>query len=183
MLFSCDSYIPLSVPLGNRPLCFRTTVAGRDVLSTQTATMGKIKHGKTETAEYRTWTKIKERCYNANSDRFKDYGGRGIKVCDRWLHSFENFLADMGLKPTPKHSIERNQNDGDYAPDNCVWATPKQQGNNRRDNHVLTFNGQTLTVTEWAETTGIERNAIYYRLRAGWGVEKALSTYVAKHKS
>jgi hypothetical protein len=76
---------------------------------------------------------MKTRCYNEKAPKYPNYGGRGIKVCDRWLHSFENFLADMGPKPGPEYSIDRKENDGDYEPGNCRWATPTQQAQNRRE--------------------------------------------------
>ena len=91
-----------------------------------------------EPAEYRAWANMKQRCNNPKDKDYKDYGGRGIKVCDRWLHNFENFLADMGKRPSPQHSIDRYpNNDGNYEPSNCRWATQIEQAQNRRKSHKV----------------------------------------------
>lgn len=106
----------------------------------------------------------------------RHYAERGIGVCDRWL-SFENFLADMGEKPGPEFSLDRRINvNGNYEPSNCRWATQVQQHRNKRSNRLLTWRGETLPTSEWAERVGIERHTIGYRIRHGWSVEAALTT-------
>lgn len=125
-------------------------------------------HNSRWTPEYAVWCDMKSRCTNPNNKRYSDWGGRGIKVCDRWLNSFENFYADMGPKPTPKHSIERNDNDKDYSPDNCHWATRTEQANNKRNNVMLTFCGILKTAQEWSIVSGVPAALIRKRLRKGW---------------
>lgn len=125
--------------------------------------------------EWLIWKGIHKRCYNPNSSIYRHYGGRGIKVCDRW-HSFSNFLADMGPRPTPKHSVEREDNNGDYCPENCVWLLRKYQNRNKRNSRILTFNGVSQTVADWADQLGVRASMIHSRLNEyGWSVERALS--------
>lgn len=125
--------------------------------------------------EYAIWSSMKARCCNPRGTQYAYYGGRGIRVCDRWLHSFKNFLSDMGRRPTPQHSIDRINNDGDYEPGNCRWATRKEQARNQRSNVRLTYNGQTLCLAEWAERLGIHRATLRSRLKTGWPIEEAVS--------
>jgi hypothetical protein len=123
--------------------------------------------GRKRSPEYRTWRNMLKRCHNQNSTDYGRYGGRGISVCDRW-HNFEAFLADMGLKPSPKHEIDRISNDGLYEPDNCRWATRKEQHNNKRNNRLLTIGGRILTITAWAREANISPITLTSRVKSGW---------------
>jgi len=141
-------------------------------------------HGMRNTPEYRAWQGMKRRCYNPNVVSYPRYGGRGIKVCDRWCNSFEAFYEDMGPRLSPSHSLDRIDNDGDYEPGNVRWTTPIEQARNTCRNHLITFNGDTLTLAEWSERTGIDAGTILARLdQYGWSVEQALTTPVDAHKS
>jgi hypothetical protein len=120
-----------------------------------------------------TWVAIRQRCNNPNHPRFKDWGGRGIRICKRW-DKFENFLADMGEKP-PGLTIERKRNSGNYTPTNCVWATHLTQMNNRRDNWVVTYRGQTMNVMAWSRKLGINHLTLRWRLGKGWPINRAFN--------
>lgn len=135
-------------------------------------------HGGTGTAEYSTWTGMRERCNNSKSAAYAYYGGRGIKICERW-QKFSNFLKDMGEKPSAEHSIDRINNNGNYEPGNCRWATVYQQARNRSNNVMVTHNGKTLCVSEWANKYNMKSTLLNYRLRAGWEFEKAVSTAIS----
>lgn len=135
-------------------------------------------HGKARTPEYDVWHVMKCRCLLPNYPGFKSYGARGVTVCKRWLDSFENFIADMGPRPSNKHSIDRIDSNGNYEPSNCRWATRSEQQRNRRDNHRLTFNGETLCLVEWAERYGLQALTLYYRIKKGWPVSEAITTPV-----
>jgi len=126
-----------------------------------------VKHGMSETDEFSVWTDIQTRCYNQNTKAFPDYGGRGIRVCDRWLSSFENFISDMGFRPSSDHSIERNDVNGSYEPSNCRWATLEEQARNKRNTRFIDINGTTKRLQEWAEQTGLSASAIHLRIKAG----------------
>lgn len=131
--------------------------------------------GKT-TGEYRSWRMMIQRCHNSKHTHFSFYGGRGITVCQQWRNSFERFLADMGLRPSSKHSIERRDNNGNYEPENCRWATRKEQMRNMRRNRLVTFDGETMCLSEWTEKLRFPRNLLKYRLDSGMSVEAAITT-------
>jgi hypothetical protein len=119
--------------------------------------------------EYKAWSQMKDRCYNDKYYLYHRYGGRGIKVCDRWLNSFENFFEDMGKSPSQKHSLDRfPNNDGDYKKDNCRWASSKEQGRNQCTNFLIEIDGVKKCVSEWAEIYNINAKTIFNRIYKGW---------------
>ncbi len=116
--------------------------------------------------EYTAWTNMRHRCTSPNWPRFAAYGGRGIRVCERWS-SYAAFLADMGRRPSPKHSLDRIDNNGNYEPGNCRWATRSQQARNMRSNHFVVIDGESATLMEWAERSGLDVGCIKGRLKRG----------------
>lgn len=134
-------------------------------------------HGKFGTSEHKAWENMRNRCNWKKHPRYKDWGGRGIKVCPEWdnPNGFVRFLKDMGEKPSPNHTLERKDNSKGYSKDNCYWATTREQSINRRSNIRLTANGYTLTMLEWSETLNINKVTLSSRLRRGWSVEEALA--------
>ena len=130
-------------------------------------------HGKSHTKINTIYLQMIARCYKPNNPGYKRYGGRGITVCSRWLESFENFYADMGEPPTGK-TLHRVENNGEYSPDNCVWATFKEQARNTRRNVILTIEGTTKTLIEWCEHYDVDYMTIYQRLRKlkNWTIQE-----------
>lgn len=133
----------------------------------------KTTHGWSDTSEYRIWSLMNNRCHQPEAKSFKDYGARGIFVCERWRHSFENFIADMGMRPSPKHQIERKDNNGPYSPENCTWATKLVQANNKRTTVWLEIDGQRKPLNDWSRQTGVPASVIHRRLRRGWSHKDA----------
>lgn len=131
-------------------------------------------HGKNSSHEYKIWKNMISRCRN-QSDEY--YGGRGITVCPQW-NSFESFFADMGKRPSNKHTIDRVDNAKGYSPDNCRWATRSEQQHNTRQTRLITFQGETSSLTGWARKLGLNRTTLQSRLKRGWPAERALSTPV-----
>lgn len=130
--------------------------------------------GRNYSPEYRAWKAMKGRCYDKNNINYSNYGGRGIVVCEKWLNNFQAFLADVGRKPTPKHTIDRIDVNGNYEPSNVQWATKREQMRNTRNVHPVTINGSTRLICEWAEISGVPEESISSRLRKGWEPEKAV---------
>jgi hypothetical protein len=127
----------------------------------------KVTHGMTQSTEYGIWGGMLDRCANPRSGGYARYGGRGIVVCERW-HSFENFFADMGERPSKRHSLDRIDNEGNYEPGNCRWTTSAVQSRNRRDNALYSYGGRTMALCDWADESGLNRQTVYWRFRKGW---------------
>jgi hypothetical protein len=132
-------------------------------------------HGDSQkTPEYYVWQNMRARCRNPEHPSYPGYGGRGIAVCERW-DDYASFIADMGRRPGPEYSIERKDNDGPYSPDNCRWATEPEQRRNTRATRLLTFNGKTQCLTDWAAEIGLSADGLRGRLEKGMPVEQALT--------
>lgn len=137
-------------------------------------------HGMSSSPEYAVWHGMRQRCSDPNLPEYKHYGGRGIKVCPRWK-KFENFLADMGLRPGPKYSLDRKETNGNYTPTNCRWATQKTQQRNRRSNLPVEYQGETRCLSEWAEKYGLTTLQLWSKIRMmGWSIHEALTMPIAK---
>jgi len=132
-------------------------------------------HGLTSSPEYVAWQLMKDRCLNPRNPAFEYYGGRGIVVCDSWRNSFETFLAEMGEKPTPLHTLERKDGSKGYSIDNCVWATRKEQSRNRRNTKIIQYQGQSKPLGEWCELLGLDYPKTNKRLWRGWSPERAFT--------
>lgn len=163
--------------------CFATEgrVRRAKELGTRLATHGHTRCYKA-VPSYTSWMAMKARCLNPKSISYSRYGGRGIKVCDRWM-SFEAFLEDMGERPA-RHSLDRIDPEGHYEPSNCRWATAIMQGRNKRNSRVIELDGDALTLAGWEERTGIPAKTIACRIdKLGWNTRRALSEPVRKHRS
>lgn len=127
--------------------------------------------------EYVAWTNMKKRCNDPKNNRYHLYGAKGVKVHSEWMEDFATFLAAVGPRPSPEHSLDRYPNkEGNYEAGNVRWATDVEQSNNRRNNRMLTYNAETRTMAEWSRIVGIDQRTIHARLGYGWSVEKALTT-------
>lgn len=135
------------------------------------------------TKSYYTWQAMKRRCLTNYDSRSEHYQKRGISICEEWIDSFEAFLFDMGEPPTKKHSLDRIDNNKGYCKENCRWATPKEQANNKTSNYKITVSGETKNLCQWSELTGIKRETIKNRIKRGWSESDAVLTPVGKKPS
>jgi hypothetical protein len=160
--------------------CGKSTIITQDHLRravVKSCGCARTKHGQYKTSTYSIWSHMLARCNNPNHQAYKDYGGRGIKVCPRWSR-FENFFTDMGSRPNGL-SLDRINNEEDYTPGNCKWSSPTQQANNRRNSRMIEFNGDVLTIMQWSERLHMPATALYVRLtKLNWLAERALTTPV-----
>jgi len=141
-----------------------------------------LKHGRCGSKEYEAWRACIRRCSDPNDKTWSEYGGRGIKVCSRWLR-FENFLEDMGEAPSSDYSLGRKDNDGDYCPENCRWETWTEQANNKRNNQTLIHNGEAKTIAEWAKLAGLKPSTLRMRLtKYGMSIAEAIERPIDNHK-
>lgn len=132
-------------------------------------------HGASNTRELSIWNNMIRRCEDPKNAAFRYYGARGIRVCKRWRNSFQAFMADMGPRPSRRHSVDRMDNNGNYEPRNCRWALPIEQGRNARHNRLITFAGETMCMSAWAERVGMTPDNLKLRLRRGWTIARALT--------
>jgi hypothetical protein len=130
--------------------------------------------GGAASGSYRTWKAMKQRCSDPNSIGWNEYGGRGIRVCERWINSFENFFQDMGERPVGM-TLDRERVNEDYGPGNCKWATRKEQSNNRRNTIFLEFKGGKMAISQWADELGVGYSVLYGRYAKGWPPERILA--------
>lgn len=136
----------------------------------------RARHGMDRSPEQRAWIGMRQRCLNANKREYMHYGGRGITVCKEWLHSFEAFFAHVGVRPSPKHSLDRIDVNGNYEPGNVRWATQKEQIDNTRVVRLVTLSGKTQSISAWEREMGLSKGQVRSRENAGWSLEQAILT-------
>lgn len=174
----CSCGVTYSTRASN--LTYEGSTMCRMCLNLKKSNDSKLKtHGLSKTSEYRTWIMMRSRCNNPTYTHYHYYGGRGITVCDAWNESFECFIRDMGRKPTPEHTIERIDNNGNYCPENCRWATREEQVDNRSNRVTHLYNGVEQTLREISNDVGVPRERLYAHMYRGKTLEQAIQFCVA----
>jgi len=141
----------------------------------------RVKNERARAPEYQSWSHMKSRCQDIKNQDYHRYGGRGITVCKEW-EIYENFLADMGRRPSSAHSLDRIENNSGYHKGNCKWSTKIEQNRNKRNNRLIEYQQKIITLSELSEKTGIPPDIITYRLKKGWGVDRAVETQVRLYR-
>lgn len=141
------------------------------------------KHGMSNTRIFHCWSAMKDRCNNPNNKAYKNYGGRGITICPEWMEFQPFYDWSMANGYADNLTIDRINVNGNYEPSNCQWITKKEQNNNKRNNHLIEYNGETKTIAQWAEIAGLKRRVLTQRISSGWDIEKAMNTPVRKRNS
>ena len=141
-----------------------------------------ITHGKTKSREYKSWVAMKERCLNPKNKNYKNYGAKGVSICETWVRSFENFFEDMGERPVG-FSLDRIDYTGDYYKENCRWASSRDQQNNKSSNVVINHNGKLKTLSQLSDESVVSYNTFQNRVKRGWNIEDALNKPSRKHRS
>lgn len=154
---------------------------GRSMMADRRVKHGFATHTKPRPVEYGVWRQMRKRCTSSSCHDWKYYGGKGIRICDRWK-SFDNFFADMGERPSPRHTLDRIDSNGHYEPANCRWATPVEQSNNRSCTVFLEHNGERLPIGEWSKRSGVPADTMWHRVKAGWSAEDAIAKPVKGRK-
>lgn len=171
-LCTCGTYVVRTASQLRSPKYRKSCGCVAKILASKAST----RHGMWNSPEYIAWAQMIQRCHNSRSNSFSNYGARGISVCDKWRESFIDFLADVGIRPTKNHSIDRYpDNDGNYEPGNVRWATRRQQQRNTRYSKRVIYNGKPSCITDLAERAGVNRSLVYSRLKQGWTIDRALS--------
>ena len=171
---------------GNKTIVYGASLRGKitkscGCLAKEKNIARRTTHGMSKIAEYNTWIHLKQRCSNPMNKNYHRYGGRGITVCERWFSSFAHFFTDLGPKPSPNHSIERIDNNGNYSPENTRWGNATDQANNTRRNTVIEFRGETKTLPEWCRLLNLNYDATRQRInRLKWSPEKSFTMPVSK---
>jgi len=176
-IFRCDCGNTVERPLQNITNGHTLSCGCMKASAAKKASDAAKTHGMSRTTIYKTWRCMIDRCSQPSVNGYKDYGGRGITVCEHW-NSFENFFADMGDRPFKGAQIDRNDTNGNYEPSNCKWSTAEQNANNRRNSIILTAHGKSMGITQWARELNLHVTSIRSRLNNGWSIEDALTAKV-----
>lgn len=165
----------------DEPNMKRRTRGSRQTIECRACSLAGIQRFKSKIPLYDVWITMIRRTIDPGFKDWRLYGGKGITVCARWRDSAEAFASDIGRRPSPRHTLDRIDSNGNYCPENCKWSTPKEQARNMSRNVFIEYNGQRLTIAEWAERAGLKYMTVFQRLKRGWTIEAALTFSLGKN--